>query len=284
MPDLFALWLPRDVIEADGPESGAYLQGQLSQDVLALAAGESAWSWVLAPTGKVDALVRVVRLEDSRWLIDTDREWGAPLLSRLNRFKLRTKVELTGSPTSVLGIRDGAVPAAVRDLLSPLAEAPAWPGIEGTDLFVAGRDPVPDPGGHVTMIDPATYEEFRLRAGIPAMGADLTEKTIPGETGLVSMTVSFTKGCYTGQELVARIDSRGGHVPRRLRRLSMPGEVPPGSDLFEAPGGSAPVGRVTSSAPAAGGGWVGMGYIKRGLEPPLELVTSNGQAVGVETP
>ena len=65
----------------------------------------------------------------------------------------------------------------------------------------------------------ATTRPSASRAGIPRMGAELTDKTIPGETGLIERTVSFTKGCYTGQELVARIDSRGGNVPRHLRRL-----------------------------------------------------------------
>ena len=72
--------------------------------------------------------------------------------------------------------------------------------------------------------DPAEYEAVRIAAGIPRMGAELTDKTIPGETGLIELTVSFTKGCYTGQELVARIDSRGGNVPRHLRRL-VPGRT-----------------------------------------------------------
>jgi folate-binding protein YgfZ len=282
MPDPYAVWLPRDVIEAVGPESGPYLQGQLSQDVLALLPGTGAWSWVLAPTGKVDALVRVVRLDETRWLIDTDSGWGQPLLGRLARFKLRTKVDLSDAALSVLGVRGGALPASVRHALGPVAEVPAWPGLDGSDLYVgrAGKDA--DLSDLVTVIDPAAYEEVRIRAGIPVMGAELTDKTIPGETGLIDLTVSFTKGCYTGQELVARIDSRGGNVPRHLRLLTMPAEVPVGSELYADAGRSEQAGRVTSSASARDGGWVGLGYIKRGLEPPLRLVASNGEEVLVQ--
>ena len=74
------------------------------------------------------------------------------------------------------------------------------------------------------------------------MGAELTAKTIPHETGIVERTVSFTKGCYTGQELVARIDSRGGNVPRRLVGVVRPpesGELSSGMTLHagEAPDG-----------------------------------------------
>jgi folate-binding protein YgfZ len=281
VPELYAVWLPRDVIEAVGPESDSYLQGQLSQDILPLATGASAWSWVLAPTGKVDALVRVVRLEDTRWLLDTDRGWGSALLSRLNRFKLRTKVELSEPALSVLGIRGGPVPTAVREALAPVAEVPAWPGLEGEDLFVGPSGPV-GLGTLLPLVNPSAYEEVRIRAGIPLMGAELTDKTIPGETGLVDLTVSFTKGCYTGQELVARIDSRGGNVPRHLRPLFMGAEVPPGSELFTDAGQSTPAGRVTSAAPAAEGGWIGLGYVKRGLEPPVTLVAANGREVRVE--
>jgi tRNA-modifying protein YgfZ len=281
VPDVYAVWLPRDVIEAGGAESGSYLQGQLSQDVLALAAGTSTWSWVLAPTGKVDALVRVVRLDDTRWLMDTDRGWGSALLGRLNRFKLRTKVELSESELSVVGIRGGPAPAAVRAALAPVAEVPAWPGLEGDDLFVPPAGAT-DPGTLVPVVDPAAYEEARIRAGMPRMGAELTDRTIPGETGLIELTVSFTKGCYTGQELVARIDSRGGNVPRHLRSLAMDAEVPAGTELFTDAGQPAPAGLVTSAAPVAGGGWVGLGYVKRGLEPPLTLLAANGQEVRVE--
>src|ERR1700748_1757567 len=63
------------------------------------------------------------------------------------------------------------------------------------------------------------------------MGAELTDKTIPGETGLIELTVSFTKGCYTGQELVARIDSRGSNVARRLRRIDAVGPVTSGDEV-----------------------------------------------------
>ena len=66
------------------------------------------------------------------------------------------------------------------------------------------------------------YQVKRIRSRWPAMGRELTEKTIPAEiAGLVEMSVSFTKGCYTGQELVARIDSRGGNVPRPLRFIEI---------------------------------------------------------------
>ena len=93
MADL-VVWLPRDVIRASGPDTIPFLQGQLSQDVAALAVGETSWSWLLQPQGKVVALLRVTRLGDDDVLLDTDGGFGTGVVGRLERFKLRTKCDL----------------------------------------------------------------------------------------------------------------------------------------------------------------------------------------------
>jgi folate-binding protein YgfZ len=253
------------VVAATGPEAAVFLQGQLSQDVLALADGATSWSWVLAPTGKVDALVRVARLAEDHWLLDTDAGWGELLLTRLNRFKLRTKVELAARPWQVLGLRGG--PADVAG--DPVVVA-AWPDLDGVDLL--GHDlTVPD--GWLVMAA-EDYEAVRIAAGVPKMGAELTEKTIPAETGLINQTVSFTKGCYTGQELVARIDSRGGHVPRHLRGLLAATPIEAGAELVDPSGRGA--GTITSAAPSPSGEWVGLGYVRRGVDIPAMLRAGPG--------
>jgi len=244
VPEQYAVWLDRDVVEATGPEAGTFLQGQLSQDLLALGDGTSAWSWVLAPTGKVDALV---------------------LVTRLNRFKLRTKVELSVLPWKVLGLRVGW--SAYWEDVVPV---PAWPGLTGIDLL--GAAPAV-PAGQLVMSS-ADYEAERIAAGIPKMGAELTEKTIPAETGLNDLTVSFTKGCYTGQELVARIDSRGGNVPRHLRGVVLPERVEPGTELLDAEGRAA--GTLTSVGHSSQRGWVGLGNVRRGVAVPGRLQAGPG--------
>jgi folate-binding protein YgfZ len=264
VPDRYVTWLPRQVVRAAGPEAGSFLQGQLSQDVLALADGGSAWSWVLAPTGKVDALVRVTRMTADDWLLDTDEGWAEALAVRLSRFKLRTKVSIEALPWRVLGLRftgDAGV-----DRQAGTVELPTtWPGLEGTDRL----GPAPEPPEGWRLASPEEYERIRISAGLPRMGAELTEKTIPAETGLVDLTVSFTKGCYTGQELVARIDSRGGHVPRHLRRITSTGHLSPGAELTGPDGKVA--GTVTSAARTRGGSWVGLGYVRRGVDPPATV-------------
>ena len=268
MPEPYAVWLDRDVVAATGPEAAAFLQGQLSQDVLALGDGESAWSWILAPTGKVDVLVRVTRLSNDDWVLDTDGGWGTALVARLNRFKLRTKVEIFGRSWLVLGLRGDPLDEASAGADGggeSVAVRPPWPGLTGVDLL--GPAPVVPDG--LPLMAQEDYEAVRIAAGIPKMGAELTEKTIPAESGLNDQTVSFTKGCYTGQELVARIDSRGGNVPRHLRALIPSDGVEPGTALIDDEGRA--VGTVTSAAISPGGGWVALGYVGRAVAVPGRL-------------
>ncbi|HET9078638.1 MAG TPA: hypothetical protein VFN68_17005 [Acidimicrobiales bacterium] len=274
--------LDREVVSVTGPEAGPYLQGQLSQDVAGLAAGSSAWSWLLAPNGKVDALLRVSALSGGDWLLDTDAGWGEAVLARLQRFKLRTRADLDLVAATVVGLRGAGWEALAAGCAPRATAVPPWPGLEGADLLFVDGGPPPLPAG--SEMPAADYEAVRIRAGQPRMGPELGERTIPGETGLVPFTVSFTKGCYTGQELVARIDSRGGNVPRHLCRLRLDGEVPPGTDLLD---GETVVGTVTSAADLApsgtGAGWVGLGYVKRGFEGPRTLSAGRpGRAAQVE--
>ena len=274
MADRYAVGLDRDVVGATGPEAASFLQGQLSQDVLALSDGASAWSWLLAPTGKVDALVRVTRLDADDWLLDTDAGWGDAVLTRLNRFKLRTKVELAIRPWRALGLRGEAIPLV--DVAPAQVIVAPWPRFAGLDVL--GEAPaVPDGWA---LLPPADFEAERIVAGLPKMGVELTDKTIPAETDLIDWTVSFSKGCYTGQELVARIDSRGGNVPRHLRGLLLPPGVGPGAELVDADG--RPAGTITSAAVSASLGPVGLGYVRRGIEVPATLrAGQSGPEVGV---
>ena len=273
-------WFPedRDVVRVAGPEAVAYLQGQVSQDVEGLAAGSSARSFVLQPTGKVDAWVRVTRTGDDELVLDVDGGHGEQLVARLRRFLLRTKADIDPLDWRVVALRGpGAeeieVPTATGGEVLVLPAG--WPRVEGVDLLGPGVEP---PAG-VPQADPDAYASLRIRSGVPRMGAELTERTIPTETGqwVVDGSVSFTKGCFTGQELVARIDSRGGHVPRHLRGLVVGGdEVPPVGASVVADG--AEVGSVTSAASPPGGGQpVGLAYIGRGVTPPAAAEVRHGE-------
>jgi folate-binding protein YgfZ len=271
-----AVPIAREVVRVHGPDAASYLQGQLSQDVVALEAGGSAWAWLLQPAGKVDALVRVIRVGQDDFLVDTDAGWSQAVVERLNRFKLRTDAVIERLPWRVLGLRGPEARSLALGSLrngDVVADA-SWPGLPGLDLL--GPDPAPPAG--VANAEPADYEAARVEAGVPVMGAELTERTIPAETGLVELTVSFTKGCYTGQELVARIDSRGSHVARHLRGLRLSGAAPAGSSL-EAAGKTA--GTLTSVAHSPASGWVGLGYVNRNIDVPA-VVEVSGEGVSAE--
>ena len=88
-----AVVVERDVLSVTGPDAARYLQGQLSQDVVAMA-GDSAWSFLLAPTGKVDAWLRVHRIDAESYVLETDPGYGDLILTRLKRFLLRTKATI----------------------------------------------------------------------------------------------------------------------------------------------------------------------------------------------
>lgn len=267
--------LARDAVVVAGPEAQVYMQGQLSQDVSGLAVGASVWSWVLQPTGKVVALVRVTRTGPDTLVADTDRGWGEELLKRLTFFKLRTKVDLTLVPAAVVAHRGPGAPAAAAGQAGGTVVPALWAaGEAAADILVVDPEPAPADAG-------AAWEAERVAAGVPAMGAELTEKTIPNETGLVPLTVSFTKGCYTGQELVVRIDSRGGNVARHLRGLRSASPLSPGDELSVA--GKA-VGTVTSAAVSASEGPVALAYVARSVAVGDEVAVAGGTAVVVDRP
>jgi folate-binding protein YgfZ len=239
--------IDRDALRVSGPEAASYLQGQLSQDVEALPEGASAWAFLLQPTGKVDTWLRATRVAADTFVLDTDAGAGEAMAARLARFKLRTRFDLDALAWRCVALRGVAVAsldlsAVAGDVV--VARAP-WPTVPAVDLLGAEVQP---PAG-VRVCSPDAYEALRIEEGVPAMGAELTAATIPGEAGrwAIDASVSFTKGCYTGQELVARIDSRGGNVPRPVRGLLVDGTAvpPPGTELHV---DSKVVGRVTSSA------------------------------------
>ena len=269
---LAAVPVARDVVRVGGPEAIGYLQGQVSQEVESLEVGASAWTFVLQPTGKVDAWARLSRLPGDELVLDVDGGSGERLVARLRRFLLRTKAEIEPLAWTCVALRGPDAAAAARGIAGDAAvtvQAPAgWPGVEGVDLL--GPD-VRLPDGMATA-GAEDYESLRIRSGVPAMGAELTERTIPAEVGqwVVDASVDFAKGCFTGQELVARIDSRGGNVPHRLRGLVVPaGERPPVDVPVVVEG--AEVGRVTSVARAPAGGHVALASVRRAVTPPVAV-------------
>jgi folate-binding protein YgfZ len=260
----------RDVVRVSGPDTIGYLQGQLSQDVAALSVGDSTWSLLLQPQGKLDAWVRVSRVGADEVMVDVDAGWGEAVIARLTRFKLRTKCEV--EPVEgwrCIAVRGPGTPALAVEQAGALVVADAgWPHLPGVDLL--GPTVEWPPG--VRRCDREAYDSVRIECGVPAMGSELDTGTIPAEAGIVERSVSFTKGCYTGQELVARIDSRGSNVPRHLRGVVIgTNVVPPAGATLHVDDGTE-VGRLTSvgesldlRAPVA------LAYVRRVVSPPADV-------------
>lgn len=273
----------RDVLSVSGADAVEYLQGQCSQDLSGLAVGQAADSLLLAPEGKVVALIRVLRRDDASFVLDVDAGFGEAVTSRLTRFLLRAKVAIEPLDWECVALRGdlGDGPGASPDGWRVPVE---WNGWRGVDLLgPTGTVEVPT---DALWCDEPAWEACRIESGVPVMGRELDQDTIPAESGLVERTVSFTKGCYTGQELVARIEARGNRVARRLCGLVLAAAADPaglvGVDLV-VPDAARPVGRVTSAAQCPGLDAVGaLAYVHRNVELNARVTVEIDGGVGAD--
>ena len=262
--------LQRDIVRVAGPEAVAFLQGQLSQEVARLAVGQSAFTFLLEPQGKVCAWGRITRTDDDAILFDVDRGFADAVIARLTRFKLRTKADIQRLDWEVVAFRGEG--GGSINVTAPVIASFDWPGLAGVDVMgPAVSTEAAWNTARVAMGDSAEYERRRIEAGVPALGRELDVDTIPAEAGplVIEKSVNFTKGCYTGQELVARVDSRGSNTPRRMRLVRVDEGVPEmGSELVV---GEKVVGRLTSVAPK-GAGAVALASVARSVTPPVAAV------------
>jgi len=258
--------LDRDVLSVSGADATTYLQGQCSQDVAELGVGATTESLLLSPQGKLDAFLRVTRTGDEEFILDTDPGFGEVVKARLERFRLRVKVEIQAQPWQCVAVRgplaeqSEAVSAEAAADPSVLRLPVDWPGFAGFDLLgpaTGGAGAEAWVADTVVRCGDDAFEAARIEAGLPVNGRELTEATIAAEAGLVERTVSFDKGCFTGQELVARLDSRGSKVARKLAGLVIGGttgydggadELPPAGAEVWTTDGEHEVGRLTSVA------------------------------------
>ena len=174
------------------------------------------------------------------------------------------EVELGGAPVLAAGV---AVPVPGYDLLCPTeALAPVREQLVGLGAVLAGSD---------------AYETARVAAGVPRFGSDLTPENFPGEAGILERAVSFGKGCYPGQETVARMHYRGS-PNKLLYRLAVGGTAPePRAPILQT---DKQVGTVTSVAPLpVDGNVLALGYLSRGadLDGPLEVRGSKLAVLGL---
>jgi folate-binding protein YgfZ len=257
MTDPFQARIERDLVVVEGPDATSFLQSLVSQDLDAIALGASGHSLLLQPQGKLLVDFYALRVEPDTWWCVCEGGFGDALATGLRRFKIRVKVELSEVPVAALALR-GVTPPA--DTPGVQLVAVDWPGGEAFDA-VGPEDAIARLSASVDAprLDADEFERARIEAGVSRQGLDTDDRTIPQEAGLELVAVSFTKGCFVGQELVCRIDSRG-HVNRHLRRLrASEGSLTRGAAVSL---DGREVGEVTSAA-----GDIALAMLRREVEP-----------------
>ena len=254
---LFWVSIDRDVITVTGSDAKTYLHSQLSQDIASMQPGDVRVSLLLQPTGKVDSLLRVTCAAADRFVLDCDPGFGESTVARLSRFKIRVNAEIELQRQTWRAVRstESAATTNIAQSLDISGAIPAWRQ-DGTAVDVFSQNmTLPSILREGTE---AEFAESRVRACWPVMGTDITTEMIPAETSVVEVAVSFTKGCYPGQELVERMDSRGSTAPRRLCRVICASGVKVGDEIVV---NGEVVGKYTTVS-----GMMALALIKRGVE------------------
>jgi folate-binding protein YgfZ len=281
---------PRTVIGVRGAEAAEFLQGQLSNDVEALASGTGCYATLLNHKGKLRADLRVLSSEDG-FLLDAEPIARSVLTHMLETYSLGRDVrfeDLTDE-RAVLSLL-GPEARARLDVAPPDEEHASVLGEHGfyvaTDLGVDLICPRDDAAGvraalGVDEISQETAECLRIESGRPRLGLDMGDDTIPEEAGLNDRAVSFEKGCYVGQETVARLHFKG-KPNRHLRGLRL-AEPAARGDVIRL--GDKVVGKLGSTCVSPTFGPIGLALVRRAAAPGETVVVGAAtQAEVVELP
>jgi len=223
---------PRAFIRVSGPDAEDYLQRMVSNDV---AAADTCDALLLTPKARIIAPLRIVRRAANDFLLLTEPELGDAVGTQLQRARFAAKVEIEPE------------------------QHEAW--------LVLGGDEVLDERPAGDEASDTEFERWRIESGIPRWGSELDDRVLPAEARLEATHISFSKGCYPGQEPIARQHHRG-KVNRRLRVLDVEGDVAAGDELTL---DGKTVGRITSTVPG-----VALAYIR--TEVPDDAVLATGTA------
>jgi folate-binding protein YgfZ len=284
----------RAAIAVTGPEAADYLQGQLTNDVESLGPGEGCYAALLDRKGHLQADLRALRLADDEYLLETEASAGPTLLKHLSTYKIGREVDLGDRSsglalTSVLG--PGAASLTGAEGLGPEhahreisvggtgCRAIATDG--GIDLLCAKaesealRRALLNSGAEAASEEAA--EIVRVESGRPRFSRELSGAPMPAEAGIVERAVNFEKGCYIGQEPVARLHYRG-KPNRLLRGLRLSAAVEPGAALTL---GEKEVGSVATSCISPALGPIALAIVRREAEPGATLEVAGGATAEV---
>lgn len=243
-----------------GEQAEDYLQRMVSNDVGALGEGESCDALLLTPKARVIAPLRVLRRGGEDFLLLTEPELGETVHQHLLQFRFAARAEIAREEhTSQLVFADpgeGGIP-------NPDYAVPAWEVLDRE--LPADADELAE----------EELERLRIEARTPRFGREIDDRVLPAEAGLVERAVSLTKGCYPGQEPIARLHYRG-HANRSLRLLQIDSDEPPGFDTEIVHDGKT-VGRVTSAV-RSNGGVVALGYVRVEVPDDADLAVGKASA------
>jgi len=255
----------RGLLVVSGPEAAEYLQGQLTNDTEAIEPGKWTYAALLDRKGHMQADMRVLRPGEGPELwLDLEPEGLAAAGRHLQTYKIGREVEVADASHdhtlfSLIGPRATETARAV--------ESASLRTEVGVDLIVpvAERDSVRDAllAAGAVEVSPEAAEILRIEAGRPRFGAEMGTETMPAEAGIVEQAVSFTKGCYIGQETVARLHYKG-KPNRHLRGLRLSAPAQPGAALRL---DEKEVGTLGSAAVSPALGAVGLAILRREAEP-----------------
>jgi folate-binding protein YgfZ len=290
----------RTLVRATGPDRVSFLQGMVSNDVASLGAGGGCPALLLTVQGRVTADLRLAALADEI-LLDCDVRARDGMVAALEALLIADDVELVAptDPPALIGVEgpeSARLLAGSAAALAPFAHVEAR--IAGVDVRIQRASEVRGDGfalhvprAHAAAVWDAlvatgarpcgmeALEGRRVEVGVPRVGLDMGEKTLALEVP-VEEAISITKGCYLGQEVVARGTARG-HVNRRLVPLLLAGPAPASGAALVRDGKD--VGHLTTIARAFGAGTLaGLGFVRREhWEPGTELAVRGGHAVTV---
>jgi len=274
-----------------GEEAAEFLDSLLSNDIRALVPGGGAYAALLTHKGRLLADVRVLRTDEGVWL-DTERPGLQALFDALRQFGIGYKAQLH-KRTLERGLLSLLGPGADALVPNPPADAEhanTTATVAGSEVIAVRTDlgidlicdaaetaalrAVLEAGGAIPLGE-ATAECLRVESGRPRFAVDMDETTMPQEAAINDRAVSFTKGCYVGQETVARLHWRG-KPNRHLRGLRLSGEAAPGAVLRLA---DAEVGVLSSVAVSPIHGPVGLALVRRAAQPGDVLRVGDGDAI-----
>jgi tRNA-modifying protein YgfZ len=242
----------REFVRVAGPDAAEYLQRMVSNDVEALAAGEACPALLLTAKARVIAPLVVLRRGDEDFLLLTEPGLGEAVRTHLVRMRLRARCEIEPEQHEAVLVFGGDAGFATD-----------WPGARET--LDSGLEPT---------LSEDELELRRIESGVPRWEREIDDRILPAEAGLDETHVSFSKGCYPGQEPVARLHYRG-HPNRGLRVVELD-EVPDYDTPLLHDGRE--VGRVTSAARREDGSVVALAYVRTEVpdDAPLALAARTG--------